>query len=209
MSDSQFFVYQCPYCRLRFPFAGSSVIRCPHCRGDVAPLTAYPNPKVVADLPRPPGPPVEALLDNIRSAFNVGSMFRASDGAGVRQMHLCGITTTPDQPKLAKTALSTEQNLPWKHYPNCLDPLPAFQQAGYRLWALEGGEKAVSLFELKKELAGPPIVLIAGSELAGVDPDLLAACEHVVSIPMQGPKRSLNVAVAFSIAAYYLRFGGW
>ena len=74
---------------------------------------------------------------------------------------------------------------------------------------MEGGPRAESLFEAHTALAGPPILLIVGNELAGVDPAILERCERVLSIPMAGVKHSLNVVVAFGIAAYFLRWGDW
>ncbi|MCA9941541.1 MAG: hypothetical protein KC418_23035 [Anaerolineales bacterium] len=154
-----------------------------------------------------PGPTVLALLDNVRSVFNVGSVFRIADGAGVSHVHLAGITPTPDHPKMRKTALGAENVIPWTYHANSLRAARALREAGCRLWALEGDHPhAVSLF-LPAVTDSRPIVLIAGSELTGVDLELLALCERILTIPMQGQKRSLNVAVAFGIAAYELRRG--
>lgn len=159
----------------------------------------------------PSGPEVEALLDNIRSTFNVGAMFRTADGAGIRRLHLCGITSRPDNPKvasrIAKTALGAEQTVPWQAHNNILDAAQDLKAGGMRLWALEGGPRAESLFSSAGDLPGAPILLVVGNELSGVDPEVLDLCERVVAIPMQGYKRSLNVAIAFGVAAYFLRYG--
>jgi tRNA G18 (ribose-2'-O)-methylase SpoU len=149
---------------------------------------------------------VEALLDNIRSIYNVGAMLRTADGAGLRHLYLCGITATPGHPRMAKTALGSEDAVPWTAHPNALDAADGLLAQGYRLWALESGAQAGSLFALDS-LPAAPLVLVVGNELAGVDAALLARCERVLSIPMHGIKGSLNAAVAFGIAAYYLRFG--
>lgn len=184
-------------------------------RGDVCPLCGAPTEIVLtyraAALPTwtaPPGPPVEALLDNLRSVFNVGSIFRASDGAGVRCLHLCGTTPTPEHPKLVKTALRAESGVAWRYYRNNLQAAQALQAQGYRLWALEGGPRAVSLYDLDAaEPMAAPLVLVVGNEVSGVDPALLALCDRIVFIPMLGGKESLNVATAFGIMAYQVRFG--
>jgi 23S rRNA (guanosine2251-2'-O)-methyltransferase len=178
------------------------------CRAPVEALgEPYGRQTVSPQASEAPGPPLEVLLDNIRSAWNVGSMLRSADGAGVRRVHLCGVSAWPDNPKVAKTALGAERSLPWQHAPDGVALARSLKAAGLRLWALEGGERAQPLFELRADVAGPPIVLVAGNELTGVDPGILALCERVASLPMAGVKGSLNVAVAFGIAVYTIRYG--
>jgi 23S rRNA (guanosine2251-2'-O)-methyltransferase len=211
--DHGFFqVYQCTRdtCQLRFSLLVSDYFdgRCPQCRAPV--LVAglpYGRQTVSHALVDAPGPPLEVLLDNIRSAWNVGSMLRSADGAGVRRVHLCGVSASPENPKVAKTALGAQHSLPWQYAADGVRQAYSLKDAGLRLWALEGGERAVSLFDLRTEIPGPPLVLVAGNELTGVDPGLLELCERVVSLPMAGVKGSLNVAVAFGIAVYYIRYG--
>ena len=121
-------------------------------------------------------------------------------------MHLCGITPTPDNPKLAKTALGAERCVPWTQHKDGVAAAISLRDQGLRLWALEGGPRAESLFEISVDSQDPPIVLVVGSEISGVDPGILELCEKVLCLPMQGVKNTLNVAVAFGIAAYFLRF---
>lgn len=154
------------------------------------------------------GPSPEALLDNIRSTFNVGSIFRTADGVGVRHLYLCGVTATPANPKVAKTALGAERAVAWSYHPNGLDVAQELKAKGYRLWALESDSRARSLLTSAGELQGSPIALVVGNEVAGVDPGILAICDRVLCIPMQGAKRSLNVAIAFSVAVYCLQIFG-
>jgi len=211
----QFQIRQCTQgeCRFRFPVAlepkepQMAGIRCLKCGGPTQAIDApYANFKERAISPVPEGPEVEALLDNIRSTYNVGSMFRTADGAGLRRLHLCGMTPTPGNPKIVKTALGAEGAVPWSYHLNGLDAALGLKGQGMRLWALEGAARAQTLFKAAHELEGPPILLVVGNELSGVDPGILDACEKVVAIPMQGHKRSLNVAIAFGIAAYFLRY---
>src|SRR5271169_6900638 len=108
MSSNHYIIYQCqsPDCQFRFPARaeGFQGIVCPKCGADT--LVVEPeHPTQRVKIPERPadGPKVEALLDNIRSTFNVGSMFRAADGAGISHIHLCGISATPDNPKVSKT----------------------------------------------------------------------------------------------------------
>ncbi len=150
--------------------------------------------------------PLEALLDNVRSAFNVGSILRCADAAGLRRVHLCGVTPTPTHPRVAKqvakTALGAECSVPWAYAANALDAAAALRAEGATLWALEEGPGALSLFDAP--LPARPLALVVGSEVTGVDPGLLALCDRVVCLPMRGVKRSLNVAVAFGVAALLL-----
>lgn len=154
----------------------------------------------------PAGLDIEILLDNIRSAFNVGSMFRTADGAGIRGLHLCGMTPTPDNPKTWKTALGAERAMPWTYHRNGLAAAQEMKARGMRLWALEGGLQSVSIFEAAQSPGGAALALVVGNEISGVDPGILEICDCVVHIPMEGVKRSLNVAIAFGIAAYILRY---
>lgn len=212
MVEPRFQIRQCsrPECVFRFPALESEpkADHCPQCNA----LTfqaepPYENCKVPEVHAPFDGPNVEALLDNIRSTFNVGAMFRTADGAGLKQMHLCGITPTPDHPKLVKTALGAETQVPWESRPNGLNVALELKARGYELWALEGGENTISLTDAVQSMSSSPLVLIVGNEVAGVDPGILNICDRIVSIPMQGYKRSLNVAIAFGIAVYLLRFG--
>jgi len=192
-------------CRLRFPAAAHEAVngRCPRCGGAAAIVRRLAPP---AEPPASsPGLrlPLAALLDNVRSLFNVGSIFRSADGAGLAHLFLCGVTPTPAHPKLAKTALGAEQHLAWSHHRNGVALAETLRASGHVLWALETGGAAVSIFDI--EAPPLPLVLVVGNEVTGVDPDLLALCARCVSIPMAGRKQSLNVATAFGIAAVILR----
>ncbi len=199
-------------CRFRFPApattgtATPAEVRCPECGAE----TRYVSEPFAG---REPGAapaaslPVEALLDNIRSIFNVGSMFRTADGAGIRHLHLAGITATPEHPKVAKTALGAEATVPWSRYRNGVQAASALREQGHQLWALESSEQSQNLFAVEPKPSEGPIVLVVGNELAGVDPGIMALCHRTVHLPMEGIKGSLNVAIAFGIAAYYLRYG--
>jgi tRNA G18 (ribose-2'-O)-methylase SpoU len=147
------------------------------------------------------------LLDNIRSTFNVGSIFRASDGAGLRRLHLCGITPTPDNPKVAKTALGAEVTVDWSYHLNAIQAAQSLKAQGFSICALEATADSCSIFQAPAVLFSSPLLLVVGNEVTGVDPELLDLSDAVLSIPMQGKKESLNVSIAFGIAAYTLRFG--
>jgi 23S rRNA (guanosine2251-2'-O)-methyltransferase len=211
MSPSQLLIRQCtrPNCGFRFPVAGQSegYELCPKC-GAPTRLTQspYPDLKVENQSESDDSPVIEVLLDNIRSAMNVGSIFRTADGAGIRHIHLCGITPTPDHPKIAKTALGAEFSVPWTQHWDAAVTSADLKGAGYKIWVLEGGSRSESIFEVLSDLPVSPILLVVGNEVSGVDPAILEICDRNIHLPMQGVKHSLNVAVAFGIAVYTLRF---
>jgi tRNA G18 (ribose-2'-O)-methylase SpoU len=143
------------------------------------------------------------LLDNIRSAWNVGSIMRSADGFGFAHAYLCGITPTPENAAVQKTSLGAEESVTWSYHKDALKLVKGLRKEGWKIVALEEEERAV---EIRR--GGDPTrqtVLIVGNEATGVDPELLNLCETIYYIPMQGRKRSFNVAIAFGIAAYALR----
>jgi 23S rRNA (guanosine2251-2'-O)-methyltransferase len=196
-----------PACGMRFPVLARAdrITRCPMCGFPVEQDgPPYEERQVKSAGSAPPATRIEALLDNIRSTYNVGSMFRTSDGAGVSHLHLCGMTPTPMNPRLAKTALSAQENVPWSYERNALVRARALIESGARLWALEGGDLSLPLNEAIRDLEGPPVVLVVGNEISGVDPAILGLCHRIIHIPMRGVKTSLNASVAFGIAVYTL-----
>src|ERR1035437_2754679 len=121
MTSHRYIIYQClnSDCQFRFPAREdwSQGKVCPKCGADIQVVELeHPTRRVKIQDGPVDGPVVDALLDNIRSCFNVGSMFRAADGAGLRHMHLCGISPTPDNPKISKTALGAEYAVPWTQH---------------------------------------------------------------------------------------------
>jgi 23S rRNA (guanosine2251-2'-O)-methyltransferase len=211
MPNELFEIRQCvnPGCGLRYSRSTqeTQAIHCPNCHSDTRQMgEPYGQLEIPGLKRKESGPVLEVLLDNIRSAWNVGSMLRAADGAGVTHFHLCGISPQPDNAKVAKTALGAERSVCWSYHPNGLNFCKAAKLEGYRLWALEGGPRAGSLYDLEIQ-SSSPILLVVGNEQTGIDPGILAECEEVVCLPMMGEKGSLNVAVAFGAAVYALRFG--
>jgi 23S rRNA (guanosine2251-2'-O)-methyltransferase len=196
-------------CRFRYPVLLSDVNGqfCPRC-GSETTAVSFPRHTQQYDESNQLSPlnHIELLLDNIRSVFNVGAMFRTADGAGVCHVHLCGITAPPTHPKIAKTALGAESFLPWSYANNGLETAVMLKQRGYQLWALEATPDAETLFSAPFLALSTPILLIVGNEKAGVDPAVLELCDRVFSIPMKGHKESLNVAVAFGIALYHIQY---
>jgi 23S rRNA (guanosine2251-2'-O)-methyltransferase len=211
MNQTQFEVRQCtnPACNLRYTRLQNETQgrRCPKCRSEASLVgELFTQNEIPRKNWHSNGVHFEIMIDNIRSAWNVGSIFRISDGAGIHHLHLCGITPQPDNYKVAKTALGAQNSVSWTYHPDGLLFCQEALQTGYHLWALEGGEKAISLYDAEFT-DNRPILLVVGNELTGVDPGIMEICEQIVCLPMMGVKGSLNVAVAFGAAAYHLRFG--
>jgi len=155
---------------------------------------------------------VAVLLDNLRSAWNVGSILRSADGFGFSHVYLCGITPTADNEAVTKTSLGAEDTVPWSYHKDAVKLIKGLKAEGWKVYALEDDERASSLepngmlFKaqpLPTEIEAPTLrVLIVGNEVTGVDPELLDLCDEIFYIPMRGEKKSFNVAIAFGIAAY-------
>lgn len=210
MSVPKYHICQCtnPECRLRFPLDPSiySGQYCPLCGAPMQIAAQVHASTAPPSLHSPTPIQVAVLLDNIRSAMNVGSAFRIADGAGLTHLYLCGITPTPaENESIAKTSLGAEQTIPWSQHRNALDLAGLLKEQGTLMIALESTPNALSIYDFQPHNnLKQPVALIVGSETAGVDPALLELCDHVLTIPMRGKKESLNVAVAFGIAAYFL-----
>jgi 23S rRNA (guanosine2251-2'-O)-methyltransferase len=204
-------IRQCEDCGLRYPLTADHPFgeACPNCRGATRlilrrELVTEPVQSTSAPLPNGTGIKVEALLDNIRSAWNVGSMFRTADGLGIARLHLCGITPTPEFDGVRKTALGAQQSVPWTYHRDALAAARQLKSGGKQLWALEQDARARSIAQLPESNPNAQVVILVGNEITGIDADLLDMCDQIFHIPMQGAKRSFNVAVAFGIAAYRL-----
>lgn len=139
------------------------------------------------------------VLDNLRSALNVGSIIRTCDALGIAEVYFCGITPGPDNPKVRKTSLGAEGNVKATVVAQTKDTLLALKRANFKIVALELTDDAKPLLTV-----GAPenLALVIGNEVSGVSPDVLKIVDSKVMIPMKGIKESLNVSVAFGIAAY-------
>jgi 23S rRNA (guanosine2251-2'-O)-methyltransferase len=214
---SYFQIRQCTNlaCGLRYPMIEGHPYgeRCPLCLSDTKIALKRKLETEPLSLETPElKPQMETMLDNVRSAWNVGSIFRTADGYGLDHIHLCGITPTPDNPAVGKTALSAEKTIPWTYYKNSMLAGEKLKAEGYILWALEHDPRAVSIYDLKHPEAEPEfikgrkLILIVGNEVTGIDPGLLDLCDKIIYLPMRGSKRSFNVSVAFGIATQFLRY---
>lgn len=144
--------------------------------------------------------PVYVVLHNLRSLYNVGSIFRTCDSAMVSELVLCGFTPYPPRKEIEKTALGAVDTVPWRYVKNTADAVLYFKNMGIKVIAVELTDMKRTYDSL--EFADYPLCLVFGNELTGIDDDLLALCDGSVEIPMYGVKHSLNVSVAVGIAVY-------
>ena len=210
MTTDVYLIRQCTNtkCNFRFPAPKHSGIgiQCPKCKSETKILQEiklgmenhYPEEKLQSTIN------LEVVLDNIRSTFNVGAIFRSADGVGVRKIHLCGITPPPTNPKVHKTSLGSEDTVQYETHPNTLTLVKMKKKSGFRIWALEKTSKSESIFKYDISNTSQPTVLILGNEIIGIDPDVLNECDNHLHIPMVGLQNSLNVAIAYGIAVYSL-----
>ena len=154
-------------------------------------------------LDQTPRLPVVALLDNVRSLYNVGSVFRTSDGAFVSGLYLCGFTPHPPRREIEKTALGATNSVPWKYFRHASEAIAEARAAGMRVLVLEHTTGSVPYDRTTR--ADFPICLVVGNEITGVSDELIAAADGAIDIPMHGTKQSLNAAVAYGIAVFELR----
>jgi tRNA G18 (ribose-2'-O)-methylase SpoU len=146
--------------------------------------------------------PVALLLDNIRSLYNVGSLFRTADGALAGRLYLAGHTPRPPRPEIDKTALGATATVPWEHHARPADAVAAARTAGYTICVLEHTTESRPYHEVPRSRF--PVCLVVGNELTGVSPEVIDAADMAVEIPMYGSKQSLNAAVAGGIALFEL-----
>ena len=142
------------------------------------------------------------IIQNIRSLFNVGALFRCADVFRVKKVYLCGYTGFPPRKEISKVALGAEKWIPWEKYWQTHILIKKLKSEGIRIVALETGKKFTPLFDYKSSF---PMALIVGSETNGISNKILEMADDRVAIPMLGRKESLNVAVAAGIALYQLR----
>src|SRR3989338_3234242 len=142
------------------------------------------------------------IAQNIRSLFNVGSLFRCADVFGAKEIYLCGYTGFPPRKEISKTALGAEEWVLWERHWQTHLLIKKLKKQGVKIAVLETGKKAKPLPEYRPKF---PLALVVGSETKGVSKKILALADDIIQIPMRGKKESLNVAVAAAIALYGLR----
>lgn len=145
--------------------------------------------------------PVTVVLDNVRSLQNVGAFFRTSDAFAVERICLCGITATPPNRDIHKTALGAEMTVEWKYYPQTTDCVGELKAAGYTILAVEQVEGADMLHEFGSE-AGRRYALVFGNEVLGVAQEVVDMADGAIEIPQAGTKHSINVSVSGGVVLW-------
>ena len=158
---------------------------------------------------------MQVILQDIRSVYNVGSIFRTADATGVEKIYLTGITPEPIdrfgriRQQMAKVSLGAEKTVPWdasaRSARATLKLLEKLKSEGYKIWAVEQHKRAIPYYRLKIPASSiKKAVLIFGNEVRGLPLSILKKADKILEIPMHGKKESLNVAVAFGIVAFHL-----
>lgn len=155
---------------------------------------------------------VHILLPDIRSAHNVGSIFRSADCFGIEKVYLTGTTPRPidrfgrshigPQKEIAKTALGAEKTVVWEYVEDGVSILKKLKKENFHIVAIEQDKKSIDLKDFKKEIKAENILLVFGNEVSGVDKSMLKKVDTIVELPMRGDKESLNVAVCAGIVMY-------
>ncbi len=157
--------------------------------------------KSVEEIRKMPRTPLVTVLDNIRSLYNVGAMFRTSDGAMIEKMYLCGMTGIPPRREINKTSLGACDIVPWEYRSSAGDIVRELKEKGYQIVALELTDPPV---HYAKASFSFPIALVVGHEINGVSDDVIKQADICISLPMLGRANSLNVAAAYGITTYHL-----
>lgn len=160
--------------------------------------------------------PVYVVLNSIRSNYNVGSIFRTSDGAMIEKLYLCGYTphppehkvgtkntSTPGKKEILKTALGSTESVSWEYVKDAVSVIKSLREKGVKICALELTTKSRPYYEITRN--DLPLCLIVGNEITGVAQELIDLCDFSIEIPQYGIKQSLNVAVAYGISVFELR----
>jgi tRNA G18 (ribose-2'-O)-methylase SpoU len=147
--------------------------------------------------------PVYVILNSIRSSYNVGSIFRTSDGAMIEKLYLCGYTPHPPNKEILKTALGATKSVNWEYMKDPKEVILELKEKGIKIGALELTDSSVSYYNFKDDIF--PSAIIIGNEITGVSQDLLDLCDFSIDIPQCGIKQSLNVAVAYGITIFEMR----
>jgi tRNA G18 (ribose-2'-O)-methylase SpoU len=146
--------------------------------------------------------PVYVICDNIRSIYNIGSIFRTSDAALIEMLYLTGYTPYPPRPEIEKVALGATEAVPWKYIKDPMDAVKELRAKGVKIVPLEITQNSRNYTGIK--LADFPLCLVLGNELTGVSNDIIAVSDYSIEIPQYGFKHSMNVSVAYGIAVMEL-----
>ncbi len=159
--------------------------------------------KSIEDFKQSEKTPIILVLDDIRSLHNIGSVFRTADAFLIEKIYLCGITATPPNKEIHKTALGATETVAWEHSPNILDVIQNLKDEKITVLAIEQVERAVFLQDFTVE-KNKKYALVFGNEVYGVSQEAVALCDGCIEIPQLGTKHSLNISVSAGIVVWDL-----
>ena len=163
----------------------------------------------VAEFKNSAKTPLIVVLDNVRSMYNVGSVFRTADAFRIEAIYLCGITSRPPHAEIHKTALGAEDSVEWKYFNDTADAVNELKANGYTVMAVEQAEGSIMLNDLHNRLntsdaTDHKLAIILGNEVKGVRQDVIDMCDACIEIPQYGTKHSLNVSTAAGIVIWQI-----
>lgn len=147
--------------------------------------------------------PMVVVLDNIRSMYNVGSVFRTADAFRVEKIYLCGITSIPPHPEIHKTALGAEESVDWEYSTSTVELVDKLKADGYKVFSVEQVEGSIMLDEFSTDEI-EKIAIVMGNEVKGVEQEVINHSDGCIEIPQYGTKHSLNVSVTSGIVMWHL-----
>jgi len=159
------------------------------------------NRKTVEEFKRSDKTPVIAVLENIRSAYNVGSVFRTADAFLLEGIYLTGYTCIPPHKEIKKTALGAEDSVEWKHFVTAGEAIEELKRNGYKVYAVEQVVNSLSLEQFNFD-NHEKIAVIFGNEVTGVEQETIIKCDGCIEIPQLGMKHSLNIATAAGVVLW-------
>jgi tRNA G18 (ribose-2'-O)-methylase SpoU len=163
------------------------------------------NRKTVKEFKESDKIPVIVVLENVRSAYNVGSVFRTADAFLLEGIYICGYTAYPPHKEIKKTALGAEDTVHWKHFKNIADAIQHLKDLGYKIYSVEQAENSISLQQVNEKInASEKVAVIMGNEVTGVEQSTIALTDGCIEIPQLGMKHSLNISVAAGIVLWEL-----
>jgi 23S rRNA (guanosine2251-2'-O)-methyltransferase len=160
------------------------------------------NRKSVEEFKQSDKMPIIAVLENIRSAYNVGSVFRTADAFLLEGIYICGYTAYPPHKEIKKTALGADETVNWKHFKNIAEAIKEVRAKGFKIYAVEQAENSWKLGSFTTE--DEKVAVVFGNEVTGVEQSTIAVCDGVIEIPQLGMKHSLNVATAAGVVLWEL-----
>ena len=160
------------------------------------------NRKSVEEFKESEKMPIVVVLENVRSAYNVGSIFRTADAFLLQGVYLCGYTAHPPHKEIRKTALGADETVQWKHFKKVQDALDELRADGFRIYALEQASNSIHLHQFN--YGGEKVAVVLGNEVTGVEQSTIEQTDGCIEIPQLGMKHSLNVSVAAGVVLWEL-----